>query len=41
MILISLDTLRADFLNCYGYEARTTSENIDALARDAALIRAV
>jgi arylsulfatase A-like enzyme len=32
VILIVLDTLRADHLSCYGY-ARATSPNIDALAR--------
>lgn len=31
VILISLDTLRADHLSCYGYENKT-SPNIDALA---------
>ncbi|MBU1912759.1 MAG: sulfatase, partial [Candidatus Omnitrophica bacterium] len=31
IILISIDTLRADHLNCYGY-ARKTSPNINALA---------
>ncbi len=33
VILISLDTLRADHLTCYGYP-RDTSPGIDALARD-------
>jgi arylsulfatase A-like enzyme len=33
VILISLDTLRSDHLNCYGY-GRDTSPNIDLLARD-------
>jgi arylsulfatase A-like enzyme len=33
VILISLDTLRSDHLNCYGYD-RDTSPNIDLLARD-------
>ncbi|MAE69875.1 MAG: hypothetical protein CME06_05340 [Gemmatimonadetes bacterium] len=32
LILISIDTLRADHLGCYGYE-RPTSPNIDRLAR--------
>jgi arylsulfatase A-like enzyme len=36
-VLISIDTLRADRLNCYGYEKRTVSPNIDALARDGIL----
>ncbi len=33
VILISLDTLRADHLGCYGY-FRDTSPNIDSLSRD-------
>jgi arylsulfatase A-like enzyme len=37
VILISVDTLRADHLNCYGYRRRRTSQNIDALARDGIL----
>lgn len=36
IILISLDTLRADHLGCYGYE-RPTSPAIDALALEGAL----
>jgi arylsulfatase A-like enzyme len=35
LILISLDTLRADRLNVYGYRDREVSPSIDALARDA------
>lgn len=35
VILISIDTLRADHLGCYGY-ARETSPHIDALAADSA-----
>lgn len=31
LVLVSIDTLRADHLSCYGYE-RETSPNIDALA---------
>jgi arylsulfatase A-like enzyme len=37
VVLISLDTLRADRLNAYGFEARTVSPAIDALARDGIL----
>ena len=36
MILISLDTLRADHLSCYGY-SRLSSPNMDELARDSVL----
>jgi len=36
VVLISIDTLRADHLGCYGY-GKDTSPNSDALARDAAL----
>jgi arylsulfatase A-like enzyme len=36
IILISIDTLRADHLSCYGYQ-RQTSPNIDELSRDSAL----
>ena len=36
IILISVDTLRADHLYCYGYE-RETSPNIDRIAREALL----
>ncbi|HVO09470.1 MAG TPA: sulfatase [Vicinamibacteria bacterium] len=36
-MLVSLDTLRADRLNCYGYRARPTSPEIDRLAADALL----
>ncbi|MCZ6689427.1 MAG: sulfatase [Planctomycetota bacterium] len=38
MLLISIDTLRADHLGCYGY-ARDTSPHIDTLAREGALFR--
>jgi arylsulfatase A-like enzyme/cytochrome c-type biogenesis protein CcmH/NrfG len=33
VVLISIDTCRADHLNCYGY-SRKTSPNIDAVAED-------
>jgi arylsulfatase A-like enzyme len=36
VILITIDTLRADHLSCYGY-ARPTTPNLDAFAREAAL----
>jgi len=38
VILISIDTLRADHLGCYGY-ARETTPNIDRFRRDAVLFR--
>ena len=34
IILISLDTLRADYLNVYGYETFPTSPFLDSFARD-------
>jgi len=37
VILISIDTLRADRLNAYGFKARTVSPAIDGLARDGIL----
>jgi arylsulfatase A-like enzyme len=40
VILISVDTLRADHLHCYGYE-RETSPHIDALAEDGVLFENV
>ncbi|TAJ24055.1 MAG: hypothetical protein EPO68_02115 [Planctomycetota bacterium] len=36
VVLISIDTLRADHLSCYGY-ARATSPHVDALAAEGAL----
>jgi len=36
IILISIDTLRADHLSCYGYQ-RETSPNLDQLAQDSVL----
>lgn len=38
VILISLDTLRADHLGCYGYH-RETSPSIDEFARDSVLFK--
>jgi len=38
VVLVVLDTLRADHLSCYGYE-RPTSPHIDGLARDGVLFR--
>jgi len=40
ILLISIDTCRADFLSCYGYPAKTTP-NIDALSRDGVLFENV
>lgn len=40
IVLISLDTLRADHLGCYGYE-RDTSPNIDNLAKKGVLFKNV
>ncbi len=37
LVLISIDTLRADRLNSYGYDARSVSPEIDRLARDGVL----
>ncbi len=37
VILVSVDTLRADHLNCYGYQRRRTSPSVDALAREGIL----
>jgi arylsulfatase A-like enzyme len=37
VILISIDALRADYLNSYGYSKFTVSPNIDALGRDGIL----
>ncbi|MBN2244727.1 MAG: sulfatase [Candidatus Aminicenantes bacterium] len=40
IILISLDTLRADHLSCYGYH-RNTSPNLDEFAKDCVLFENV
>jgi len=40
VLLVSIDTLRADHLGCYGYR-RETSPGIDALAAEGALFRTV
>jgi arylsulfatase A-like enzyme len=37
VVVISIDTLRADHLNCYGYIRTLTSPQIDLFARDAVL----
>ena len=36
VLLISIDTCRADYLSCYGYESKTTP-NIDDLAAEGIL----
>ena len=41
VFLISVDTLRADRLGCYGYRERPTSPHIDALAADGVLFEDV
>ena len=38
IILISIDTLRADHLGCYGYQ-RATSPNIDKFAKGGILLK--
>ena len=38
VVIISIDTCRADYLSCYGYR-RPTTPNIDALARATATNR--
>ena len=40
ILLITIDTLRADHLRCYGYK-QATSPNLDRLARDAVLFQNV
>lgn len=40
VILISIDTCRADYLSCYGYPQKTT-RNIDAVAQEGILFRNV
>ncbi len=37
VLLICLDTVRADHLGCYGYERRPTTPHLDALARESVL----
>lgn len=37
VVVIVIDALRYDHLNCYGYEKNTTSPNIDKLAADGVL----
>ncbi len=40
VLLVSIDTLRADHVGCYGYEGNTTP-NLDAFAREGVLFRHV
>ena len=40
IVLISIDTCRADHLSCYGYPRKTTP-NIDAIAKDGVLFENV
>ena len=40
VVLISIDTCRADYLSCYGYDAPTTP-NIDAVAAEGTLFENV
>ncbi len=40
VLLISIDTCRADYLSCYGY-GRETTPNIDAVAREATVFNRV
>lgn len=40
LLVITIDTLRADYLGCYGYD-KPTSPRIDAFARDAVLFEKV
>jgi arylsulfatase A-like enzyme len=37
VIILTVDTLRADHLGCYGYSRTDISPNIDALAKDSLL----
>ncbi len=39
IVLITADSLRADFLNCYGYERAKTSPNLDRIAREGVLFK--
>ena len=40
VVLISIDTCRADYLSCYGYKQKTTP-NIDDLAKEGILFENV